>query len=62
MIRKEFVKYFGGDAKACEMFAAFLACAAYDKGAKRYDLDLEGVTEEGIDKGDWTITIQRTDI
>ncbi len=62
MTRKDFIKHFGGDAEACEKFATFLACAAFDNHAKKYELDLEGVTEAGIEKGDWTITIQRTDI
>jgi hypothetical protein len=62
MERKDLVKHFGSEAAAVGKMAIFLACVAFDKGAKKYELELEDVTEAGVDKGCWSVTIQRTDI
>lgn len=61
-IKNHLIAQFGSEAAAVEKMAGFLACVAFDKGAKKYELELEDVTEAGVDKGCWSVTIQRTDI
>ena len=59
--RKEWIKHFGKEGIMCEKFATFLACVAFDKGKTCYEMKLGGITEGGVEKGNWTVTIQRTD-
>ena len=43
-------------AKKC---AAALACVAFDRGEKRYVLELSGLQEGDTHKGDWRIILER---
>ena len=42
-------------------FATHLACVAFDMGKTCCEMKLGGITEGGVEKGNWTVTIQKTD-
>ena len=46
----------------CRKFATFLACVAFDKGCSEYHAELKGVNEGKVEKGDWDVTVKRTDV
>lgn len=49
-------------AKIAKKCAAALACVAYDRGKKRYVLEIVGLREGDVVKGNWKIIIERANI
>jgi hypothetical protein len=46
-------------AKIAKKCAAALACVAYDRGKSRFVLELTGLREGDVNKGDWRLIIER---
>lgn len=46
-------------AKIAKKCAAALACVAYDRGKSRFVLELSGLREGDVKKGDWRIILER---
>lgn len=46
-------------AKIAKKCAAALACVAFDRGKKRYVLEIVGLREGDVNKGNWRIILER---
>jgi len=58
----EFKKFLEEDGKGLRECVTLLCCNSFDHNSTKSEIVIEGVTEGGVEKGDWKITIERINI